>query len=376
MKKAIFFFLLLAAPLSTYCVDKPAITLFHSDRCKKCLKLKEEFLPAVKEKYKDKVEWKDLNIDNNQKNLILLLSLSAKLRNKTAFVPAVWAGDSLLVGVEEIEKGIGKAIEDVLRKKSSLFDFSKIDLLSVFKKISVFTVIGAGLIDGINPCAFAVIIFFVSFLAVYGYRKREIIWVGSSYCLAVFITYLLLGLGFFKFLYSLSNFYLLIKVFYYFIAAFCFCLSGLALYDYFKFKKTGGTEELVLQLPKFLKKRINIVIGSRLREKKDEAIINLVISSFVVGFLVSLLEAACTGQVYIPTIVFILKNTNLRLKAISYLLLYNLMFVLPLIIIFILSLLGFSSQKFNNFLKENMARIKFLMFLLFLLLGLVIIWLS
>jgi cytochrome c biogenesis protein CcdA len=174
----------------------------------------------------------------------------------------------------------------------------------------------------------------------------------------------------------MAGFYTAIKVFYYFIAGFCFVLSGLALYDYFRFKKTKETEGLILQLPGFLKKRINEVIGSRLRNKKDESVISLCVSAFVVGFLVSLLEAVCTGQVYLPTIVLILKSTNLRLKAFTYLIIYNLMFVLPLICVFVLSLLGFSSQKFNDFLKKNIATIKLLMFVLFLLLGFVLIWLS
>jgi cytochrome c biogenesis protein CcdA len=376
MKKAILFFLLLAAPLSLYCADKPKVTFFYSNHCKKCLSLKAEFLPQIQEKYKHKLEWQEVCIDNNQKAFVLLLSLSTKLRNKAAAIPTVWIGDTLLVGVDEIKAKMADAIEVIFRKKPREFTLPKIDLSAVFKKISLFTVIGAGLIDGINPCAFAVIIFFVSFLAVYGYRKREILWVGSAYCAAVFITYLLIGLGFFRFLYNISSFYIIIKFFYYLIAAFCFSLAAFALYDYFRFKKTHESEELILQLPKFLKKRINIVIGSRLRDKKEESVINLIISSFAVGFLVSLLEAVCTGQVYLPTIVFILKNTNLRLKALSYLVLYNLMFVLPLVIIFILTFFGVNSQKFNRFLKMHMAKIKLSMFFLFILLGCVILWLS
>jgi cytochrome c biogenesis protein CcdA len=376
MKKAILFFLLLAMPLSVYCADKPKVTFFYSNHCKKCLKLKAEFLPELKEKYKQKLEWEEACIDNNQKAFILLLSLSTKLRNESAFVPAVWIGETILIGDEEIRTKMVDTIESIFTKKPRNIILPKIDLVGIFKKVSLFTVISAGLIDGINPCAFAVIIFFLSFLAVYGYRKQEIFWVGSAYCVAVFITYLLIGLGFFHFLYSISNFYIIIKFFYYLIAVFCFSLAGFALYDYFRFKKTHESEGLILQLPKFLKKRINIVIGSRLRGKREESIINLIISSFVVGFLVSLLEAACTGQVYLPTIVFILRNTNLRLKALSYLVLYNLMFILPLVAVFVLTFLGVNSENFNRFLKTHMAKIKLAMFFLFILLGCVILWLS
>jgi len=356
--------------------DRISVIVFYSPHCKICMELEKEFLPPIKEKYKNKVIWEDLDTSANSANLIKLITLSVRLRNDNGHVPSVLVGNNLLIGKDEIKAKLIDSIGLALKTKKSPLGFLKIELLQVFKKISIFTVIASGLIDGINPCAFAVIVFFVSFLAVYGYRKREIIYVGTSYCAAVFLTYLLIGLGFFNFLYSLSNFYSVIKIFYYFIAAFCFILSGFALYDFFKFKRTKQTDGLILQLPHFFKKRINEIIGKHLRKKQDEGVLSLSASAFIVGFFVSLLEGACTGQVYLPTIVLILKNTNLRALAFSYLVVYNLMFILPLIIIFVLSLLGFSSQRFNNFLKENMSGIKFLMFLLFLLLGLIILWIS
>ncbi|MDD4954618.1 MAG: hypothetical protein PHP17_01065 [Candidatus Omnitrophica bacterium] len=355
---------------------KLTVIVFYSVHCKICMELEKEFLPPIKEKYKGKVIWEELETSNNSANLMKLVTLSVRLRNDDGYVPSVLVGDQLLIGKEEIKTKLVNSIEETLKAKAGPLGFLKVDLLQVFKKISIFTVIISGLIDGINPCAFAVIVFFVSFLAVYGYRRREIIYVGTSYCFAVFLTYLLIGLGFFNFLYSLTNFYSVIKIFYYFIAAFCFILSALALYDFFKFKRTKQTDGMVLQLPHFFKKRINEIIGRHLRKKQDEGALSLAVSAFVVGFFVSLLEGACTGQVYLPTIVLILKNTNMRAIAFSYLVIYNLMFILPLVVIFALSLLGFSSQKFNNFLKDNMGGIKFLMFLLFLLLGLVILWIS
>jgi cytochrome c biogenesis protein CcdA len=340
------------------------------------MELEEEFLPALKERYKDRLIWKELETSQNPENLSFLLAASKRFNRTNVLVPAVLVGDTFLVGREEIKGKLIASIEATLSHKPKPFEFTRVDLLMVFKRLSVFTVIGAGLIDGINPCAFAVVVFFVSFLGVYGYRKREIIYVGSSYCLAVFITYVLIGLGFFRFLYAIQGFHLLIKGFYYFIAVFCFLLALFALYDYFKFKKTKDSEGLILQLPPFLKKRINLVIGSHLRAKEDRGCLSLSLTSFMVGFFVSVLEAACTGQVYVPTIVFILRNTSLRLKALTYLILYKLMFILPLLSVFVLSLIGFSSQRFNDYLKRNLGAIKLLMASLFLLLGVLILRLS
>jgi cytochrome c biogenesis protein CcdA len=376
MRKIVLFLLLLIPILSAYSEDKITATLFYSTHCKACLDLKEEFLPAIREKYADKVEWKNLNVDENPESLSLLFSLAQHFRDGDARYPSLFVGNHFLVGSDEIKKELEEVIEVSLKKRVTPLDFRARDLSQVFEKISAFTVMGSGLIDGINPCAFAVIVFFVSFLSVYGYKRKEIVCVGAFYCLAVFIAYLLIGLGFFKFLYAFMGFYYVIRIFYYFVGGICFFFAGLSLYDYMKFKKTGTGEGLILQLPLFLKKKINLVIGTGLREKKERGLIDLSISAFTIGFLVSLLEAVCTGQVYLPTIVFILKTTNLRLRAFAYLILYNIMFILPLLIIFLLSFLGISSQRFNSFLKSKLGKIKIIMAILFFVLGVFIIWLS
>ena len=376
MRKIIFFLLvLLILPISSFAQEKVTATLFYSTHCKICHELREELLPEIEDKYKGSLEWQKFNTTEDADSLSLLISVSKQFNLKQALVPSILVGDTLLVGENEIKDNLETAIRVALETKKSPLSFLKTDVIDFFKKFSVFTVIGNGLIDGINPCAFAVIVFFISFLGVYGYKRAEIIYVGVFYCLAVFITYLLIGLGFFNFFYSLEQVYFAIKAFYYFVAFFCFLMGMIAVYDYYRFKKTHRSQEAILQLPKFLRKRINIVIGSRMREKKG-GILGLCISSFIVGFLVSLLEAVCTGQVYLPTIVFILKNTDLKLKAATYLFLYNFMFILPLIVIFLLSLAGVNSAKFNNFLKKNLGRIKILMALVFFCLGILILGLS
>lgn len=150
----------------------------------------------------------------------------------------------------------------------------------------------------------------------------------------------------------------------------------LAVYDYFKFKKDGSTDEMVLQLPKFLKKNIHMVISKNLRDKQDRTVWGLFFTSLLIGFCVAILEGACTGQLYLPAIALIAQSAGDRIKALGYLFLYNIMFILPLIFIFTLSLWGINSQVFNQFLKTNIGRIKVLMAAVFLLMGVVILLLA
>ena len=72
---------------------------------------------------------------------------------------------------------------------------------------------------------------------------------------------------------------------------------------------------------------------------------------------------------YVPTIVFILKMTPYKLGALGYLLLYNFMFIVPLIAIYGLGLAGVSSTSFADVMKRNMFLIKLFLAAMFLFLG-------
>lgn len=356
--------------------EKLEVQIFHSPYCFHCLKMKSEYLPKLKEKYKDNVEFVELDITNYANSFVL--DKVAKENDEDASVPAMLIGDTLLIGYpNDIKDFAEQNIESAL-KESNVFvvDETIADVEDTFATITLGAIIFNGLVDGINPCAFAVIVFFISFLSAYGYRRREIIYIGSAYCLAVFTTYILLGFGFFKALYMLNNFGVFVQMFYWLTAGICFTFFGLSVYDIVVYKKTGNAGEMILQLPKNLKHRINKIVGFFLRTKEGEhkSAFGLILASLVVGFLVSLVEAVCTGQVYVPTIVLILKQETFRIKAWAYLFLYNLMFIMPLVLIFVLSLMGYSSDKFSGFLKRNMVLVKVLLAIVFLALGLMLIF--
>ena len=91
-----------------------------------------------------------------------------------------------------------------------------------FKKFSLSAVLIAGLIDGINPCAFATIIFLVSYLTFLGKKSREILLYGIIFTFGVFIAYLLAGMGLMAGLRQLSGFPMITKGIYLVIAVFAF----------------------------------------------------------------------------------------------------------------------------------------------------------
>ena len=347
--------------------DKPNFVLFVSPSCVHCNKLKAEYWPGLKEQYKDSVNFIELDISQGGNNLIFAETAKAYGVQEMGY-PAAAIGSTFLMGYPtEIKTYADAAIEKamLLNEKTTLVQMDAQDPQKAFSKITLWAIIGSGLVDGINPCAFAVIVFFVSFLTVYKYTRKEIIVVGTAYCAAVFAAYVLIGLGLFKFLYAMSGFAYVIKGFYILTAAVCLLFFVLALYDFWVYKKTGKAEKMLLQLPTNLKVRIHKIMGFFLREKHDSSI-RLTLAALAVGFAVSLVEAVCTGQVYLPTVVLIMQDPAFRVKAWLFLLLYNLMFIFPLVLIFVLSILGYESKGFNNFLKKHLGLMKLLLCCVFL----------
>ena len=76
--------------------------------------------------------------------------------------------------------------------------------------------------------------------------------------------------------------------------AFAGVIGVLSFRDAFMYKKTGKAEDITLQLPKALKKQIHGIIRSNISGTRFAG------GAAIAGFLVTLLEAVCTGQVYLP----------------------------------------------------------------------------
>ncbi|MDD5006311.1 MAG: hypothetical protein PHS93_07460 [Candidatus Omnitrophica bacterium] len=381
-RRLLFFGVALSLFLSVFCnssvfaVEKVKLKLFYSPHCKACIVLKAEYIPGIISRYKDKIEIEYLDI--TEEEIFKSYSALTKVFNTGVRVPAILVGNHFLVGSRQIRNSLEPILKEyILKPVIPTVPVTQEDLLQKFRSFSPLTVIIAGLIDGINPCAFTVLIFFISFLTLMGYRKRDLAVIGLIFISSVFLTYLAIGLGLFKGLYQLKHFYTFLKGIYYAIAAFCFLLAYGNLRDFIEYNKTKNTDSLKVKLPKPVRLRINSIIAKFYRKDpqgEPVAKLSLITATFIVGFLISLLEAICTGQVYLPTIIFILKESSLRIKALSYLLLYNFMFIAPLLLILLLGVLGVSSKKLEGFFKEKLGLIKILMFILFLGLGIFLLW--
>lgn len=356
--------------------------LFTSPYCPHCRHLKQDGFPQTfKEKYKGQVRLVEYDLTQDANNVIFSQTMEA-YQLESAGIPMLVIGETVLQGYpSQIGPGADTAVAQALRNNETTRVpglQTEEDLLSthetLFSQITLWAIIGAGLADGVNPCAFAVIVFFVSFLAAYKYTKKEIIVVGSAYCLAVFLAYVLMGLGAFHVLYAMKAFKYVTLVVQWGMVGLCGVFLLLSLYDFIVYQRTKKSEKMLLQLPTNYKVYIHKVMRFFLKDKHS-SMWRLLLAAFLVGFVVSGVEAVCTGQVYLPTIVVILKEVNQHFwRATEFLLFYNLMFILPLVLVFVLTLCGKESATFNEWLKKHLGLTKFLLCCVFL--GLLILLLA
>jgi thiol-disulfide isomerase/thioredoxin len=375
--------LFITAPAQPPANKKQELVVFYSPGCHDCHKFKTETLPKLQAKFSRQLSftWRNLEEIDNYKFLLALEERHKAVLKNTA--PILFLEGYFLEAagkpLDIVESFIQNSINTSLAQEKALHN---IDLLERFRGFRPAVISAAGLIDGVNPCAFTVIVFFISFLALQGYRRKELIIIGGVFIASVFFTYLLVGIGLFGFLFSLKGFWVFMQAVNISIGIFSLVLGCLSLYDFFRFKQTHDSAGLLLQLPPAVKNQIHALIGLHYRKASSAAgsavrettFSKLVLSALVSGFLVSLLEAVCTGQTYLPTIVFVLKTTPYKLPAFLFLVIYNLMFILPLVAIFILALLGTTSGQFSRFLKTHLLKIKLLMAVLFFGLGLFLLW--
>ena len=165
------FALFLTLPLCA--AEKVDFAVFVSPTCVHCKHFENEYLPVLQEKYKDEVNFKiyDVSKDNNN----LLLRDTAQMYGKNPAFPTAIVGDTYMLGYpHEIKTYAENAIEKakLLNLETKLATQIE-DTQTAFSKITFWAIIGAGLVDGVNPCAFAVIVFFISFLTVYKYTLRQ-----------------------------------------------------------------------------------------------------------------------------------------------------------------------------------------------------------
>ncbi len=337
-----------------------SVKYFYSPGCRSCIHFLEVKVPEMEKKTGVKIEVERLDIMDSKvyENYISILSDREK---ETTALPALLIGNKLYQGEEDISENLEEAISNFSESE----DITKRENSSSVIALSLIPVFLAGLLDGINPCVFSTLLFLLSSLTLAGRKRKEILIIGMFFTLAVFITYYLVGLGLFQGLRSAAVFPLIANIIKWVLIFLLLLIAVLSFHDFIKIKN-GKSAEISLQLPKFLKLKIHGIIREQTRSS------SMIIGSLILGVMVSVFELACTGQVYFPTIAYLVKLG--QKSAFFYLFIYNISFIIPLLIVFILIYKGTGSKTITRFFQNNMGVMKISLSFLFLVLAGVVFW--
>lgn len=368
--KTTLFILTLLLNFSLFAENSPiVIEYFFQPGCAECKKVKEKILPELDSRYHGLYRLQEYDTGKKE-NFLQLVAYQDKLQI-TANEPVYMLIDKrfMLSGYKEISGKIFDMMDELIAEGNDtvlLVDFRSADKACLQKRAGTFkvgTILLAGLIDGINPCVFSTLVFFLSLLAVSGIKGRRLLLTGSLYCVACFITYLLLGIGLFRLLKLFSGYSHLQFVLNSGMILLLMVFAVLSFRDAWRYHLSGDSSSIMIKLPAALQNRIHSVMRKGLSYKY------LLPGAFFIGILVTLLESVCTGQVYVPTLTLMAQDSGIFSKWAMYLIFYNVMFTIPLVIIFIAAYNGIKTFDLIKWSKRSLATAKILLGLFFILMA-------
>lgn len=211
--------------------------------------------------------------------------------------------------------------------------------------------IGAAAIDAINPCAFGVLIFLCTYLLKTAKKPGLLLRNGLIYILAVFLTYMAAGLLLLDVIQKLGT----ASVWTYVIIGILVIIAGLIeVKDYFFYGKWFS---------------LTIFPSEAQRIKEYAAHFGSTwYAAFGLGVFVALVELPCTGAVYLA-ILAMMSAAGATFGNVTMLILYNIIFVLPLFVILYLFSIGVKSDKFEEFREKHKGLMRLLTGLLLIIMG-------
>jgi len=210
----------------------------------------------------------------------------------------------------------------------------------------------SGLIDSFNPCAISLLLIYISMMFTLQKDRKEIFYFGLTYVVSIYITYLLIGLGLLR-AGTLFTRYPISKAGAIFVIFFGF----MNIKEYF-FPNAPFSIRIPL--------KIRAVVSKYAYEAT-------IASAIIVGILIGLYEFPCSGAIYLAVISMLSSSTSF-LTGLIYLLIYNLMFVLPLIMIFVAATNKITTEKYINLQEKHGRKLHLVLALAMIVLGIVILF--
>lgn len=322
-------------------VEKKKAIYFYSETCPHCVRVDKYFQEnGIYEKYDiQKIDAVD------EKNIILLNEIfdAFNFEDSDKKIPAIFFSNKVLVGDEPIMKLFvsqidGEDASEFPTPEKIKLSTSNDHVVAQNQKnqtetsISMSVLFWAALVDAINPCAFAVLILLVA-TVISAKGKSSGLLSGLLFSFAVFISYFLMGLGIYKAIGAFN----LPQIFSIIIGAIAILIGLANLKDFFWYGKG-----FVMEVPFGWRPKMQAIIKGATSP----------LGAMGAGFLVSLFLLPCTSGPYIVVLGLLAQKENL-IRSVFLLAVYNLIFILPMVVITIGMYFGVRAKRLENWRQKN-----------------------
>ncbi|CAA6824904.1 MAG: Cytochrome c biogenesis transmembrane protein, partial [uncultured Sulfurovum sp.] len=268
-------------------------------------------------------------------------------------VPLLYTKEGCFIGDEDILNYVKNMESNVAVVQKTESNSTEAVVKKEEYPLTIPLLIGAAIVDAINPCAFAVLLILMTTILA-TQNRRKALYTGLAFSFAIFFSYLAMGLG----LYSFVTHFETTHTFMIIIGIIAIVLGIFNIKDYFWYGKG-----FLMEVPLSWRTRLKSLIGS---------IVNPV-GAFFIGMLISLFLLPCTSGPYI-VITSMLGHSETFMNALMLLVLYNLIFILPMVFITVGVSFGMDVNKAEEVRQRNLKRLHLVAGIIMLLMGVAILF--
>src|SRR3989344_1256008 len=198
-------------------------------------------------------------------------------------------------------------------------------------------VVFSSLLDSVHPCSFSILLITIAFLFGIQITRRKILQIGGTYILGIFVAYFLIGLGILKVLHLFNTPHFMGKL-------------GASLLVTF-----GVLNLLSRFFPSFpIKLKMPAIAKGPMAKLMDRASFPAV---FGLGILVGICQFPCMGGPYLM-VIGLLRDQMSYVSGFNYLLLYNLILIIPLVVVLFISANKLLVDKVQIWKRDNIGGLK------------------
>lgn len=195
----------------------------------------------------------------------------------------------------------------------------------------------SALLDSVHPCSFSILLITIAFLFGMQMTRKKILQIGGTYIAGIFAAYLLIGLGLLKVLHLFNTPHFMGKL----GAAFLIAFGLINLLNRFI-----PNFPIRLKLPSIANTAMSQLMGKV-----------SILAAFGLGLLVGICQFPCMGGPYLM-VIGLLRDQVTYFAGFSYLLLYNIILIVPLAVVLWLAADKALLEKVQEWKRVNLNGVK------------------